>query len=151
MRRKKNEVHVIAGPSSKKTGSNPRGLSYGDVVYVTGDKNKCTGREKWPNRPAIIVSKHVNKDSTVQVVYLSHELKRGRYNVNVTDSSGNTVRACCDQIPCVDYSRIGCYLYHINDAELYSVRQAIADYMQLQDIYSHEADKRMYALSHGMA
>lgn len=136
--------NILEAPSGKKTQSNPRGLSYGDVVYVTGEKKNCTGKERWPNRPAIIVSKHITNESTVQVIYLSHVLKKGRYNVNVTDAMGNTVRACCDQIPCVDYSRIGNFLYKISPAELYGVKKAMVDYMDLH-VDDHEADKREYA------
>lgn len=121
----------LAAPTGKKTVSNPRGLSYGDVVYVTGEKENTTGSERWPNRPAIIISKDIMKDSTVQIVYLSHILKIGRYNINVTDAAGNTVRACCDQIHCVDYSRIGNFLYKISEAELYGVKKAIVDRMDL--------------------
>ena len=134
---KQNKLEISKG---KQTESNPRGLLYGDVVYITGEKDNCIGKERWPNRPAIIVSRHINKESTVQVIYLSHVLKKGRYNINVTDNMGNTVRACCDQVPCVDYSRVGSYLYHISDAELYSVRKAIGDYLGIIGVDDHVAD-----------
>lgn len=136
----KGEGLKLAAPTGKKTASNPRGLSYGDVVYVTGNKANATGAERWPNRPAIIISKDITKESTIQIVYLSHVLKVGRYNINVTDAVGNTVRACCDQVHCVDYSRIGNFLYKISDAELYGVKKAIVDRMDLH-VDDHSFDK----------
>lgn len=137
---KKGEGLKLLAPTGRKTPQNPRGLSYGDVVYVTGNKEHATGAERWPNRPAIIISKDITNESTVQVVYLSHVLKIGRYNINVTDAAGNTVRACCDQVHCVDYSRIGNFLYRICDAELYGVKKAVVDKMDLY-VDNHAADK----------
>ena len=130
-------------PQGEHTLLNPRGLSYGDVVYVVGKKENCIGAERWPNRAAIIVSKNINTESTIQVVYLSHVLKVGRYNINVTDARGVTVRACCDQIHCVDYSRIGNFLYRVCDAEMYGVKKAIVDYMDLY-VDNHSEDKANY-------
>lgn len=137
----KHRSYKLQAPKGKKTASNPRGLSYGDVVYVTGNKSKVTGAERWPNRPGIIISKDITKDSTVQIVYLSHVLKIGRYNINVTDARGDTVRACCDQVHCVDYSRIGNFLYTISDAELYGVKKALAENMDLY-VDNHKADRK---------
>ena len=138
---------MLMPPDGFRTDANPRGLSRGDVVYVTGDRLSCTGNERWPNRPAVIVSASVSKFNTVQVVYLSHALKTGRYNLNVTDCTGRTVRACCDQAHCVDYSRIGNYLYHICDAEMYGISKALASLMGIcvdnhaQDIQEYRARK----------
>lgn len=143
----KNEL-ALEAPNGTKTSSNPRGLSYGDVVYVTGDKCNVTGAERWPNRPAVIVQKDITNKSTVQIVYLSHVLKAGRYNINVTDALGNTVRACCDQIHCVDYSRIGNFLYKISAAELYGIKKALVDKMDLY-VDNHKADVANYERANG--
>ena len=139
---------TISAPNGNKTVYNPRGLSYGDVVYVTGDKGKCTGKERWPNRPGIIVSKNITTESTIEVIYLSHVLKTGRYNINVTDATGKTVRACCDQIHCVDYTRVGSFLYHISDAEMYSVKKAMIDYLGLNAVDNHLQDKIDFERQH---
>ena len=132
----------LEAPKGEKTPLNPRGLSYGDVVYVVGDKDNCVGAERWPNRPGIIVSKHITSESTVQIIYLSHVLKQGRYNINVSDASGNTVRACCDQIHCVDYSRIGNFMHHICDAEMYGIKKAMVDFMDLH-VDNHALDRML--------
>jgi len=136
---------TLTAPDAEKTLRNPRGLSRGDVVYVIGNKESCTGKERWPNRPAVIMSKteNITCESTVQIVYLSHVLKPGRYNVNVSTSEGTMVRACCDQCPCVDYSRIGNFLYKINTAEMYGVSKAVSDFMDLS-VDNHAADIREF-------
>ena len=139
---KKGASLFLMAPTGRKTPQNPRGLSYGDVVYVTGNKEHAIGAERWPNRPAIIISKDITNESTVQVVYLSHVLKIGRYNINVTDATGNTVRACCDQVHCVDYSRIGNFLYRICEAELYGVKKAVVDKMDLY-VDNHAVDREI--------
>lgn len=99
----------------------------GDIFYVENRVNlNPVGSEMWSGRPAVIVSDDAhNIDSdTVTVVYLTTKEKhQSPVHVSVHTTCHST--ALCEQITCVDASRLGKYICHVTDEEMAAIDRAL--------------------------
>lgn len=108
----------------------------GDIFYVENRVNlNPVGSEMWSGRPAVIVSDDAhNIDSdTVTVVYLTtKEKQQSPVHVPVHTTCHST--ALCEQITCVDASRLGKYICHATDEEMAAIDRALVDLLGLPTV-----------------
>ena len=106
-----------------------RKISRGDVRYIEPYTNIVApiGSEQKPGRPAIIVSNNTNNDhsNTVEVVYLTTQVKPNLPTHVAIHSTGRDSTALCEQIHTVDNSRIGDFVSACNAREMKDVDNAL--------------------------
>ena len=115
----------------------------GDIFYVENRVNlNPVGSEMWSGRPAVIVSDDAhNIDSdTVTVVYLTtKEKQQSPVHVPVHTTCHST--ALCEQITCVDASRLGKYICHATDEEMAAIDRALVLHLGLPYVPSANREK----------
>lgn len=104
----------------------------GDIYYV--EKSVFTGSEQGSGRPAIIVSNDKNNEfsSTVEVVYLTTQLKKDLPTHVVIRSAAKESIAICEQITTVAVERIGSYKGHVTDTEMMNLEIAMLISLDMQ-------------------
>ena len=108
----------------------------GDIFYVENRVNlNPVGSEMWSGRPAVIVSDdaHNLASDTVTVVYLTTKEKQ-QSPVHVPVHTTCPAVAMCEQITCVDASRLGKYICHATDDEMAAIDRALADLLGLPTV-----------------
>lgn len=102
-------------------------IKRGDIFYVHSNNETPIGREIWSERPAVIVSNNaINKESpTVIVAYTTTKLQRmSPANIEITNPKKSLV--LCEQVYCVDKSRLYNYLGKVSEAEMNQISKALS-------------------------
>ena len=105
----------------------------GDIFYVENRVNlNPVGHEMWSGRPAVIVSDdaHNMTEDTVTVVYMTTKGKR-QSDAHVPVKTQCDSIALCEQIACVDVSRLGKFICHVTDEELAAIDRALVLHLGL--------------------
>lgn len=105
----------------------------GDIFYVENRVNQNpVGSEMWSGRPAVIVSDdaHNMSEDTVTVVYLTTKEKR-QSAAHVPVKTTCNATALCEQIACIDVSRLGQFVCHVTDAEMDAIERALVLHLGL--------------------
>lgn len=101
----------------------------GQIYYIKSDNNIPIGTEIWADRPAVIVSNNtINKHSGfVNIVYLTSAQKRthspSHIKININNKQSIVM---CEQIHCVDQSRLIKYLGTISLKNIKEIDKAIS-------------------------
>ena len=106
-------------------------IKRGQVYYI--DRGYSTGSEQWSGRPGIVVSNdHNNAHSrTVEVVYLTTQLKLDLPTHAPIRSLNRESTALCEQITSVSVERLGDFLGAISDAEMVGVELAMMNSLDI--------------------
>ena len=102
-------------------------IKRGDIFYVHSNNETPVGKEIWSERPAVVVSNNaINKESpTVIVAYTTTKLHRtSPASVEIKNPKPSLV--LCEQVYCVDKSRLYNYLGRVSEAELTQISKALS-------------------------
>ena len=102
-------------------------IKRGDIFYVHSNNETPIGREIWSERPAVVVSNNaINKESpTVIVVYTTTKLHRTS-PASVEIKNPKPALVLCEQVYCVDKSRLYNYLGRVSEEELTQISRALS-------------------------
>lgn len=98
----------------------------GDVYYVYSNYSE-TGSEQWSGRPAAVVSADIlNRFSPcVMVAYLTTNPKSNTATHVIVNATGRPSTAICEQITCVDKSRLSDFCGSLSKKELSAMDEAL--------------------------
>lgn len=119
-------------------------IERGDIYYITNNR-EAVGSEQIAGRPAIVVSNDKNNEfSTVlEVVYLTSQPKTYLpTHVDITSSNRNSI-ALCEQVTTVSVKRVGDYIGHCDEEEMYNVDEALAISLGIESHPSLSVDKNV--------
>lgn len=102
-------------------------IKRGDIFYVHSNNETPIGREIWSERPAVVISNNaINKESpTVIVAYTTTKLHRTS-PASVEIKNPKPALVLCEQVYCVDKSRLYNYLGRVSEAELTQISKALS-------------------------
>lgn len=102
-------------------------IKRGDIFYVHSNNETPIGREIWSERPAVVVSNNaINKESpTVIVAYTTTKLQRTS-PASIEIKNPKPALVLCEQVYCVDKSRLYNYLGQVSEAELTQISRALS-------------------------
>ena len=102
-------------------------IKRGNIFYVHSNNETPIGREIWSERPAVVVSNNaINKESpTVIVAYTTTKLHRTS-PASVAIKNPKPALVLCEQVYCVDKSRLYNYLGRVSEAELTQISKALS-------------------------
>ena len=109
-------------------------INRGDIFYVHSNSETPIGGEIWSERPAVVVSNDaINKESeTVIVAYTTTNTKR-QSPASIEIKKPKKALVLCEQIYCVDKSRLYNYLGKVSKTELRQINKALAMAMCTSD------------------
>lgn len=102
-------------------------IKRGDIFYVHSNNETPIGREIWSERPAVVISNNaINKESpTVIVAYTTTKLHRTS-PASVEIKNPTPALVLCEQVYCVDKSRLYNYLGRVSEEELTQISRALS-------------------------
>lgn len=114
-------------------------IKRGEIYYIQSYGNEC-GSEQRAGRPAIIVSndKGNQSSSTVEVVYLTTQLKHDLPTHVVIRATGKESIALCEQVHTVAVERVGDYCGECSKNEMQSVDIALLVSLSLDNFGTAE-------------
>lgn len=108
----------------------------GTICYVKDDPNHPPiGSETWANRMAVIISNNVNNkySNTVLISFMTTKKKKA-YPTHIPVKSGNrNAILMCEQIFCVDKSRLCSFAGCVSDEELKEIDKALLFSLQISN------------------
>lgn len=115
-------------PIIKETANMKPSYEKGTICFVTSDpEHPAVGSETWADRMGVIVSNNVNNkySNTVLVSFMTTKRKKA-YPTHIPIQSGNrTAILMCEQIFCVDKSRLCSFSGTVSDEELKEIDKAL--------------------------